>query len=352
MDIVKRFAENPLIKPEDVKPTSKGLVVECVFNPGAFSYKGLYGLLCRVAERPRQKEGFVSVPILKPPSYKMEILQFSFADPALDYDDVRKFVYKNKMYLTTLSHLRLAWSEDGVNFKISEKPTIEGRNIYETFGVEDARITKIDDIYYITHTAVSENGVCVGLKTTMDWVNFKDHGIIFPPHNKDCVLFPEKIDDKYFALNRPSGLNLLGGHFIWISASYDLKYWGNHRCILKTRNDKWDCERVGANGTPIKTDEGYIVFYHGSDFNTRYCIGAILLDLEQPWKVIARTDEPIMEPIEEYEKNGFVPNVVFNNGHIVKGDEIFIYYGAADKYICGGKIKISDVLTVLKENKL
>jgi len=344
MDIVRRFSKNPLIKPEDVKPSRKDLTIECVFNPGVFVYKGIYGLLCRIAERPKQKEGFVSVPVLTLPSFKMEIIEINFADPELDYDDVRKFVYKGKRYLTTLSHLRLAWSDDGINFKIDEKPTITGETEYETFGVEDARITKIEDTYYITHTSVSENGVCANLRSTIDWLNFRNHGIIFPPHNKDCVLFPEKINEKFVALNRPSGLNFLGGHFIWISESPDLIYWGNHKCIMKTRDGKWDCERIGTNGPPIKTDEGYLILYHGADFTTKYCIGAALLDIEKPWKVIGRTDEPIMEPKEEYEKEGFFGNVVFNNGHIVKDDELIIYYGAADKYVCGGKVKISDIL--------
>jgi len=180
-------------------------------------------------------------------------------------------------------------------------------------------------------------------------LNFENYGIIFPPHNKDCILFPEKINGRYIALHRPSGLNLLGGNFIWISESEDLKYWGNHRCIMRTRDRKWDCERIGANGTPIKTDKGYLILYHGSDFTARYCIGAALLDIEKPWKVIGRTDEPIMEPKEKYEKEGFFGNVVFNNGHIVKRDELIIYYGAADKYVCGGKVKISDILNSIKK---
>lgn len=346
MDIVKRFPENPLIKPEDVKPSKENLIVECVFNPGVFEYKGLVGLLCRVAERPEQEKDYLKVPVMNPFHKKIEFLKFSYKDPLLDYDDPRKFRYKNKGYLTTLSHLRLAWSQDGVNFKINEKPTIEGETIYETFGVEDARVTKIENKYYITHTAVSENGVCVALRETTDWLNFKNYGIIFPPHNKDCVLFPEKINGKYYALHRPSGI-LLGGNFIWISSSSDLIHWGNHSVLVKTRDDMWDSERVGACGVPIKTEKGWIVIYHAADDKSRYCVGALLLDYENPEKVISRCSEPFMEPTQEYEKKGFFGNVVFTNGHIIKGDELIIYYGAADKYVCGGKVKISDILSLL-----
>jgi len=350
MDIVKRFSENPLIKPEDIKPSRDDLIVECVFNPGVFQYKGFIGLLCRVAERPEQKKNYLTIPVMNPFHHKIEFLEFSYKDPLLDYDDPRKFRYGNKGYLTTLSHLHLAWGDDEVNFKIDEKPTIEGETEYETFGVEDARITKIEDTYYITHTSVSENGVCVNLRKTIDWSNFENYGIIFPPHNKDCVLFPEKINGKYYALHRPSGI-LPGGNFIWISSSPDLIHWGNHSILIRTRDNMWDSERIGACGVPVKTDKGWLVIYHGADNTSRYCVGVMLLDYENPGRVISRCSEPIMEPKEDYEKEGFFGNVVFTNGHLVKGEELIIYYGAADKYVCGGKVKISDILNSIKKIK-
>jgi len=344
MDRSKRLPENPIIKPEDVKPSRKDFIVECVFNPGVFKYRDKIGLLCRVAERTEQKEGMLSVPILE--NNKVKIIEINLRDPELEYKDVRKFRYKEKGYLTTLSHLRIAWSKDGRNFTVEEKAAIYGEGEYETFGVEDCRVNIVEGRYLLTYTAVSENGVCVGLIETENFTDFKRLGIIFPPHNKDCVIFPEKVNGKYYALHRPTGL-LLGGNFIWMSSSSDLIHWGNHKCIAKTRENMWDCERIGVNGPPIKTEKGYLILYHGADYNSRYCIGAMLLDPEDPSRVISRTQHPVMEPIQDYEKEGFLGNVVFNNGHIVEGDRLILYYGAADKYICGAEISISEIFNLL-----
>lgn len=345
--IGKRFPENPLIQPKDVKPDNKDFIIESVFNPGAFTYKQMVGLLCRVTERPVQKKTCVSTPIITA-GLKKEVLSFSLKDPGLTYDDPRKFTYNGKGYLTTLSHLRLAWSEDGKHFTVNDLPTIEGYSSYESFGVEDCRVTEIAGIFYLTYTAVSDNGVAVGLISTSDWINFNRHGLIFPPHNKDCSLFPEKINDSYHAFHRPAGI-LLGGSYIWLSDSTDLLHWGNHLCIAKTREGMWDCERVGVNGPPIKTDKGWLVLYHGADNTNRYCIGAMLCDTNNPSKVIARTGNPIFEPDAEYEKEGFFGNVVFSAGHIVKDDDLTLYYGAADTTVCAASFSVRQILELLME---
>ena len=345
--LAKRFEENPIIKPEDVKPSREDFVVECVFNPGAFTFQGMTGLLCRVAEKPLQKEGSLSVPVINfSPDRKVEIFEFSFKDPDLDYDDPRKFTYKKKGYLTTLSHLRLAWSRDGIHFTLNEKPTIEGNSEYETFGVEDCRVCEILNTFYLTYTAVSENGVGVGLISTGNWEDFERHGLIFPPHNKDCTLFPKKINDEFYAFHRPGGI-FLGGNYIWMSSSPDLVHWGKHICVAHTRDGMWDSERIGVNGPPVKTEDGWLVLYHGVNKEIGYCIGAMLCDLNSPAKIIKRSKEPIMEPTAEYEKTGFFNNVVFSNGHTVNGDDLIIYYGAADKVICGAKLSIKEILNSL-----
>ena len=171
--------------------------------------------------------------------------------------------------------------------------------------------------------------------------------MIFPPHNKDCAIFEEKINGKYYALHRPSSPQL-GGNYIWIAESPDLKHWGNHQCIATSRKGFWDSARVGAGAAPIKTKAGWMEIYHGANEKHRYCLGALLLDLNDPSKVLARSEHPLVEPTAEYELTGFFGNVVFTNGHIVQGDKIKMYYGASDEVICSAELSITEILQTLK----
>jgi predicted GH43/DUF377 family glycosyl hydrolase len=129
--------------------------------------------------------------------------------------------------------------------------------------------------------------------------------------------------------------------------SDDLKHWGGHCPVARTRPGMWDSVRIGAGAAPIYTERGWLEIYHGADHNSRYCLGALLLDLEEPSKVVARSAEPIMEPVEEYERKGFFGEVVFTNGHLVDGDEITLYYGASDSVICGAKLSLDKILRSL-----
>jgi beta-1,2-mannobiose phosphorylase / 1,2-beta-oligomannan phosphorylase len=342
-----RFAQNPIISTKDIVPSQPGFVVACVLNPGVFRFEEKTWLLLRVAERPVQKEGFISFPILQQDG-TLTILEFALDDPDLDLTDARMVGYKNKTYLSTISHLRLVCSDDGIHFyEPTDFPTkIFGLAPLETFGIEDCRVSQLDDTYYLTYTQVSENGVGVGLMLTKDWQHFERKGMIIPPHNKDCALFESKIDGKYFCFHRPSGI-ALGGNFIWIASSPDLLHWGNHQCILRTREGWWDSARVGAGAAPIKTAEGWLEIYHGADHQNRYCLGAILLDLNDPSKVLARSHYPLFEPTADYEQTGFFGNVVFTNGHLVYGDVITMYYGASDEVICGATLSIQAILAHL-----
>lgn len=345
-DISQRFAENPILRPADITPTIPGMKVECLLNPGVFRFSGKTCMLLRVAERPEQKSTSTSMPILNALG-KLEILEFDNADPHLDRTDPRVINYAGKDYLTTMSHLRFVSSDDGVRFREDRSiPPLYGLGELESYGVEDCRVTQLNKTYLLTFTAVSDNGVGVGLRTTTDWRSFEHFGMIFPPHNKDCAIFTERIAGNYFALHRPSSPNI-GGNYIWLAESPDLRHWGNHRCIAQSRPGMWDSARVGAGAAPIRTQEGWLAIYHGADANHRYCLGALLLDLESPWKVIARSREPIMEPTAEYERVGFFGNVVFTNGHIVNGDTVTIYYGASDSVICGAKFSIREILSSL-----
>ncbi|MBL7782528.1 MAG: glycoside hydrolase family 130 protein [Saprospiraceae bacterium] len=345
--MAERFSNNPILTTGSIRPSQPGLVVECVLNPGVFRFEGKTWLLLRVAERPVQKEGMVSFPVLREDG-SMEILEFEKSDPDVDLSDARMVGYKNKTYLSTISHLRLVCSDDGVHFyEPDHLPTkIFGQGVLETFGIEDSRVSLIGDTYHLTYTQVSENGVGVGLMRTRDWRHFSRDGMIIPPHNKDCALFEEKIGNQYFCLHRPSGVDL-GGNFIWIASSPDLLHWGHHRCIVQTRERWWDSARVGAGAAPIKTSEGWLEIYHGADAHHRYCLGAVLLDLNDPGKVLARSHDPIFEPVATYEQTGFFGNVVFTNGHLVDGDTITMYYGASDEVICGASLSVQQLLSEL-----
>ncbi len=344
---MQRFSENPLLTPSDIVPTVPGLVCECLLNPGAFAYGGRVGLLLRVAERPTPEDGWVSTPVLDPAcAGGMRILRVRKDDADLVEGDPRVFHYKGRPYLTTLSHLRLAWSDDGVHFTVEDKPLLLGEGAYETFGIEDCRVEFSEGLYWLTYTAVSASGVAVGMISTADWKSFTRHGLIFPPHNKDCALFPEKIAGAYWALHRPSGMGI-GGNYIWLARSPDRLHWGGHTCLAATRPGHWDSERVGGGAAPIRTERGWLAIYHGSDENVRYCLGLLLLDLNDPRRVLARSERPILEPEADYERRGFLGDVVFTNGHLVRGDDLTMYYGASDTVICAARTSVSHLLSTL-----
>lgn len=347
MDIAQRFQENPLLKPTDLRPNIEGMEIACLLNPGVFRWNGRTGLLLRVAERPKQQEGKISFPVFDERG-EVKVLTFDKNDPDLDNSDPRVIRYRGRSYLTTMSYLRPVFSIDGIHFAEDDSiGSIYGEGELESFGIEDCRVAVVGDTYYLTYTEVSPVAVGVGLITTRDWQTFERKGMIFPPHNKDCALFEETIDGMYYAFHRPSSPEL-GGNYIWLAQSPDGVHWGNHRCVATTRYGRWDEERVGAGGPPIKTPQGWLEIYHGATKQHRYCLGALLLDLKDPSVVLARSEEPIMEPLMPYEQAGFFGNVVFSNGHYVEGDTIYLYYGASDEVICGARLSISQILQTLK----
>jgi predicted GH43/DUF377 family glycosyl hydrolase len=345
-DLAHRFPENPLLLPKDIKPSDPDLQVICLLNPGVFRFEGKTWLLVRVAESVKQIEGWAFIPTLNDEG-KLETLKVPLNDPDLIATDARVYNYQGLDYLTTVSHLRLMSSSDGINFTEEEGyPGIFGKGKLERFGIEDCRVSYLEDQFYLTYTAVSDNGVGVGMQTTTDWKTFQRYGMILPPHNKDVAIFEEKIDGKYYALHRPSSKDI-GGNYIWLAESPDGLHWGNHKCILKTRSGMWDSARVGGGAAPIKTEHGWLEIYHGATTENRYCLGAFLMDLNDPSIVIARSTDPIMVPTERYELSGFFGFVVFTNGHIIDGDQLTIYYGAADEFVCGATFSIEEILKTL-----
>lgn len=346
MDIAKRSAHNPLLRPSDLQPGIEGMEITCLLNPGVFRLNGKTWLLLRVAERPKQLDGKISFPVYNKKG-TIEILHFDINDPDLDATDPRVIKYRGQNYLTTLSYLRIVNSDDDINFTEDPSyPPIFGKGYLESFGIEDCRVATMEDGFYLTFTEVSPVAVGVGLIKTTDFQHFDRKGMIFPPHNKDCAIFEEKINGKYYALHRPSSPEL-GGNYIWLAESPDRIHWGNHKCVAVTREGSWDSARVGAGGAPVKTAEGWLEIYHGADLNHRYCLGALLLDLNDPSKVLARSETPIMEPIADYEQTGFFGNVVFTNGHYTDGDTLKIFYGASDEVICSAEFSITEILKSL-----
>lgn len=346
--MIQRFKENPILKTSDIKPSIPSFTVECVLNPGVFVFENKKWLILRVAERPVQKEGFVSFPVYDENDL-IQIKEYSVDDPGVELGDSRMVKYEGNTYLSTISHLRLVCSDDGINFYEPDhlETKIFGKGPLENYGIEDCRVSLIDDEYFLTYTQVSDKGVGVGLMRTKDWRTIIREGMIFSPHNKDCCLFESKINGQYYALHRPSGIDL-GGNYMWIASSPDLLHWGGHKCIAKTRPASWDSARIGAGASPIKTELGWLEIYHGADHNHKYHLGAMLLDLDDPSILLARSEEPILSPDMDYEKTGFFGNVVFTNGHLVEGDEITMYYGASDEVICGATLSVKEILKSLE----
>jgi len=345
---VFRSSQNPVIRPEDVRPSREDFEVIGVFNAGVTRFENEVVLLLRVAEKPiSRRPDIVSAAVYDVAKDKIVLKEFSKNNAEIDFSDPRLIVTASQTYLTSISHLKVARSSDGVNFKIEESCVIEPANEYEAFGLEDPRISFIDNTYYINYVAVSALGVTTYLASTQDFRRFHRHGVIFCPDNKDIVIFPEKINGKFYALHRPVS-PLFGKNEIWISESPDLICWGNHRYLMSPCQDCWDNMKIGAGAVPFRTDAGWLEIYHGVDNRNRYCLGAVLTDAKEPWKIISRTDKPIFEPEANYETEGFFGNVVFSCGLLYEEDRLKIYYGAADTTICYVQIPVQDVLDELK----
>ncbi len=344
---VFRSPNNPIIKPEDIKPSMDDFEVIGVFNAGVTRFKDEVVLLLRVAERPINKHtDIVLTTFYELSKGKLVVKEFSKSDQKNDFSDPRLIITPKGTYLTSISHLRLARSKDGISFEIENIPAIQPANNYETFGLEDPRISLIDDTYYINYVGVCPLGVTTCLASTKDFTTFERHGVIFCPDNKDVVLFPENLEGKFYALHRPVS-PLFGKQEVWIAESPDLRCWGNHRYLMGPRPDYWDEIKIGAGAVPFKIDQGWLEIYHGVDRNNRYCLGAVLLDSHEPWKVIARTEKPIFEPEADYECNGFFGNVVFSCGLLYEDDKLKIYYGAADTVICYAELSLKETIKAL-----
>lgn len=248
------------------------------------------------------------------------------------------------------SYFVLGRSKDGYKFIVDDKPIMLPAKSgvfakYEARGLEDPRITKIDGEYYMLYTAYSKYGARIALAKTENFYDYERIALVSEPGNKDGVLFPEKINGEYVRLDRPIGEGIGS---IWASFSKNLIDWGKSKLVISPRNGYWDSYRIGASVPPIKTDHGWLEIYHGVKMTSAgpiYRVGTVLLDLDEPHKVIARCSDTALSPRADYERIGDVGNVVFACGAIVeKNGEVKIYYGGADTCICVATVKLQNLI--------
>ena len=299
-----RYAGNPIITPADVGPRANA-----VFNPAATRFDGQTLLLVRVEDR------------------------------------------------SGMSNLVVARSADGLtDWKVEPHRGIQAdpSRFEERWGVEDPRITLIDGIYYVVYTGYSEGGPLICLATTTDFETFQRHGVLMPPEDKDAALFPVRFGDRWALIHRPvSTMSGLAAH-IWVSWSPDLRYWGEAQILLHARaGGLWDANKVGLGPPPLRTEQGWLICYHGvrvTASGSIYRAGLALLDIEDPCQVLARTDGWIFGPREPYERGGDVPGVVFPTGWVLDedGDTVRMYYGAADTVVAVATASLRALLRLVE----
>jgi predicted GH43/DUF377 family glycosyl hydrolase len=332
MKLVK--TKKPVLKPRNDIDWANG----AVFNPGAWYEDGKVHLLFRSI----------------PNGYKTQKLDDPDpGEPEMGFDN------------NYISYIGYASSSDGINFDWRKEPFIGPGTSFNKFGAEDARISKIDDDFLITYTALSRpafdkiDGVRIGLAATKDFKNIHKHGIVGPPsvRDKDAVIFPRRINGKIVMLHRiVPDIQMVS--FDDLDTLYDppAELWEDHlknleeHVVMRPEFD-WEIKKIGAGPTPIETPEGWLFIYHGVDDNHVYRMGAALLDLNDPSKIIAKSPTPLLEPEFDFEKEGDVPNVVFPEGAVVIGDILHVYYGAADSVIGHAKIPLQDLVDWLLKNK-
>lgn len=276
-------------------------------------------------------------PVLKPdPTNPWEALNV-FNPSVIQHDGLWHMHYRAQG-VDYVSRIGYAVSEDGVNWNRLREPVLVPEGSAEARGVEDPRVTELDGRFYMAYTAYGRGGPHpdVGVTPTgitpmyavsdnlITWTRIGP--VVVGEDNKDHALFPERVGGRYVTFHRrpPS---------IWLGFSTDVRNWTDHVEIMQPRPGLWDGKRVGAGAAPIRTDQGWLVLYHGYDEDHIYCMGTALLDLEDPTVVLKRPTEPILVPEETWEIKGDVPNVVFGCANPVHDGTVYLYYGGADRVI-------------------
>ena len=306
-ELFRREPQNPILT-----PAGWPYGVNTVFNPGATTFQGKTLLLARCEAR----NGF--------------------------------------------SHLTRAVSADGIgNWQIDGTPTMAPdphNHPEERWGIEDPRIIKLDELgkYAVVYTAYSRGGPLVSIALTEDFTHFDRLGPVMPPHDKDAALFPRRIKGKWALIHRTTGSSGSEAGHIWLAVSDDLTNWTDDRPILKARQGGWwDANKVGLCAPPLETDAGWLILYHSVKVTASgsiYRTGLALLDLEEPFHVLHRSDEWVFGPQERYEREGDVYNVVFPCGWVLDEPSglIKMYYGCADTSIALATASLKELTEYVK----
>ena len=353
------FYPRVILAPEQFEPSFKGWIIKGVLNPGVVRKKdGRILLFVRIAESAgAQHESMKACPVItNKEDYGVAYEKIKKGEIVGEGSSGEVFLKNGLCKLSTIAHIRRVLLEpDGIIINsIDQEPFFTGIPGEGEYGVEDPRITVIGEKYYMTYVAVSiREGVSTHLASSSNLTNWKRKGIIFREQNKDVVLFPEKIKGYYVAFHRPEGCFEFSRPNIWISYSPDLTYWGREKTVVQAREGKWDGERIGAGTPPIRTNKGWLIFYHGvvTQNNAKiYRAGALMFDLKNPEKIIARSDGPLFEPKDLNETSGFVNNVVFPTGAVLTSDKkaLLVYSGGADRTISVRTIPLKAVFQHLK----
>ena len=285
-DVLWRFSANPVI-PRNLLPDSNS-----IFNSAVVPFKDGYAGVFRVDDKNRRMT-----------------LHVGFSTDGLKWD----------------------MNPDTIKFEGAAPEVAEWGYGY------DPRVAEIDGRYYVSWCN-DHHGPTIGLAWTDDFVTFHQLENAFLPYNRNGVLFPKKINGRFAMLSRPSDTGHTAFGDIFYSESPDLEFWGRHRHVMapaEFKESAWQCMKIGAGPVPIETSEGWLLIYHGVLHSCNgyvYAFGSALLDLEQPWKVLARSGQYLISPREIYELAGDVPNVTFPCAslHDPETGRIAIYYGCAD----------------------
>jgi beta-1,4-mannooligosaccharide/beta-1,4-mannosyl-N-acetylglucosamine phosphorylase len=257
-------------------------------------------------------------------------------------------------------NIHVGFSHDGINWDIRHDPIVMkpgNTQMIDSDYKYDPRVVFIEDRYWVTWCN-GYNGPTVGIAYTFDFEEFFQCENAFLPYNRNGVLFSQRINGRYAMLSRPSDTGHTPFGDIYISYSPDMKYWGEHRCVMKVANGNlsaWQTTKIGAGPVPIMTHEGWLLFYHGVILTCngfRYSMGAALLDPETPEKVLYRTKPYLLAPAEPYELTGDVPNVVFPCAALRQDNRVVVYYGAADTSVCIAFGYMNELLDFIKNNSL
>jgi beta-1,4-mannooligosaccharide/beta-1,4-mannosyl-N-acetylglucosamine phosphorylase len=254
--------------------------------------------------------------------------------------------------------LHAGFSPDGINWKINHSPIsfIDSPDDIATMEYAyDPRVCWIEDRYYITWCNGYQDLPTIGIAYTFDFKEFHQLENAFLPFNRNGVMFPRKINGEYIMLSRPSDAGHTPFGDIFLSHSKDMTYWGKHRLVIKSGRSYWQSCKIGAGPIPIETPEGWLMLYHGvlkSCNGYVYSMGAALLDLEKPWKIIASSRNYLLSPQTSYECVGDVNNVVFPCASVTDSskERIAIYYGCADTVTGLAFGYIDEIIDYIKEN--